>query len=296
MSHFTVMVIGDNPEYLLEPYNENRDVEEYEVGEVSEDQMKRFESFYKEKYDDATNLSFDELYEKYGEDWNGGIWRKEDDVWFEYSTYNPNSKWDWYQLGGRWSGYFKLKKGADGEAGSHYAKPPVEEGYADSVKKGDIDIEGMRKEREDQAAKVYDFVWSHFDGNEKNHNAWEHYVKQVENKTITIEEAKELYHEQPSVKKFQEISSSEEGRELLGFFSKFEDFSIPREKYLKAARDSAIAPFAILTDDGWFERGEMGWWACVSNEKDKDEWNEEFTKLFDALPDDTLINLVDCHI
>lgn len=23
---------------------------------------------------------------------------------------NPNSKWDWYQMGGRWSGYFKLKE------------------------------------------------------------------------------------------------------------------------------------------------------------------------------------------
>ena len=26
-----------------------------------------------------------------------------------YSTYNPNSKWDWYQVGGRWSGMLKTK-------------------------------------------------------------------------------------------------------------------------------------------------------------------------------------------
>lgn len=26
------------------------------------------------------------------------------------STYNPNSKWDWYVIGGRWSGYFPLKE------------------------------------------------------------------------------------------------------------------------------------------------------------------------------------------
>jgi len=25
---------------------------------------------------------------------------------FEWSTYNPQSKWDWYQVGGRWSGHF----------------------------------------------------------------------------------------------------------------------------------------------------------------------------------------------
>jgi hypothetical protein len=28
-----------------------------------------------------------------------------------WSTYNPNSKWDWYQIGGRWSGELSLKGG-----------------------------------------------------------------------------------------------------------------------------------------------------------------------------------------
>lgn len=34
-----------------------------------------------------------------------------------YSTYNPKSKWDWYSLGGRWSGLIKLKEGATGIEG-----------------------------------------------------------------------------------------------------------------------------------------------------------------------------------
>lgn len=32
------------------------------------------------------------------------------------------------------------------------------------------------------------------------------------------------------------------------------------------------------------------------NEKDQDKWNEEFNKLFDSIPDDTLLSLYDCHI
>lgn len=28
-----------------------------------------------------------------------------------YSTYNPDSKWDWYSIGGRWSGLLNLKSG-----------------------------------------------------------------------------------------------------------------------------------------------------------------------------------------
>lgn len=30
------------------------------------------------------------------------------------STYNPNSKWDWYSVGGRWSGYLPLKESHGG--------------------------------------------------------------------------------------------------------------------------------------------------------------------------------------
>jgi len=40
--------------------------------------------------------------------------------------------------------------------------------------------------------------------------------------------------------------------------------------------------------------GEMGWWAIVSNENHN--WDLEFTKMFDSLPDDTLISVYDCHI
>lgn len=36
MSHFVVMVIGDNPEQQLAPYDENLEVPEYCDGEVSD--------------------------------------------------------------------------------------------------------------------------------------------------------------------------------------------------------------------------------------------------------------------
>ena len=60
--------------------------------------------------------------------------------------------------------------------------------------------------------------------------------------------------------------------------------------------DGAIATFAIIKDGKWYEKGEMGWWGCVGNEKEQDHWNEEFAKLFDAIPDDEIVTVVDCHI
>ena len=36
-------------------------------------------------------------------------------------------------------------------------------------------------------------------------------------------------------------------------------------------------PFCFVDTDGnWHEKGKMGWWACVSNEKKKGDWHEEF--------------------
>lgn len=54
--------------------------------------------------------------------------------------------------------------------------------------------------------------------------------------------------------------------------------------------------FAVLTPDGeWHEKGSMGWWGIVTNEKDG--WKDSYKKAFldNANPEWTL-TIVDCHI
>ena len=135
--HFTVMVIGDNDKEQLESYSANSIVKEYELDVLSENDKNIFIKYYNENYPETIKLSFSELYEKHGEDWNENIWREnEEGVWYKYSTYNPNSKWDWYILGGRWSGMIKLKEnctGIKGECGSFNNTPGI-----DAALKGDI--------------------------------------------------------------------------------------------------------------------------------------------------------------
>lgn len=157
MSHFTVMVIGNNPEKQLAPFNENISVKKYKAEKVTEEEKQLFIKVYttlddnedvsiRRNYgaqteDDVkanSKLSFDELYEKFGEDWNSNEWEKDEEgVLYRYSTYNPKSKWDWYSLGGRWSGLIKLKKGTKGKKGS----PGVfdNEVGIDQARKGDIE-------------------------------------------------------------------------------------------------------------------------------------------------------------
>lgn len=57
---------------------------------------------------------------------------------------NPNGKWDWYVLGGRWDNYFKLKNGT----------------YSNQALKGDIDFEGMEKEAADKALITWEEAFS----------------------------------------------------------------------------------------------------------------------------------------
>jgi len=149
------MVIGDDPEGQLAPFDENESVEEYCTGEVSEEDKQRMLDFYKKEHKSRIR-SFDSCYKRYGEDWNGNRWRKgEDGIWREFSTYNPNSKWDWYALGGRWSGaYIRLKEGAasgiKGEPGVFDNEP----GW-DAARKGDIDFEAIRHNGEERGRRCY---------------------------------------------------------------------------------------------------------------------------------------------
>lgn len=57
-----------------------------------------------------------------------------------------------------------------------------------------------------------------------------------------------------------------------------------------------VVPFAIVKDYEWYERGEMGWWAIVSNEKPEDVWEREVKALLKDLPPETMLTVVDCHI
>ena len=313
MSHFTVLILGENPEDQLEPFDEDLKVPEYQRELVSESEIESFLKTY-QNYDPERKwakitegeaernktLSFDELYNIYGEDWNNNQWRKnEEGVWAEFSTYNPKSKWDWYQLGGRWNGFLKLKDGAKGEVGdfSLVSNTRAEKGWCDQALKQDIDFEGMRDKDGEEARKRYNDVLVLFGGViPKVDIKWSDITDENNPlyNTLDWDAKRALYNGQPAVVKANELSRL--NIETLGHFFDVTDFDCTLEEYVQNARDNATSTFAVLKDGVWYERGTMGWWACVSDEKEQDDWNKECTKLIDELPDDTLISVYDCHI
>lgn len=146
MSHFSVGVICESPadvDKLLAPYDENIKVEPY-IGRTREQMIKNGKEcreYYKglpiaERKDYMTPFlsatTDEEFYnlEKYSD-------AEYDDCGNEISTYNPKSKWDWYAIGGRWSGELRLKE--EDEDGCL---------YCDEAKIKNIDF-SMNKERYD---------------------------------------------------------------------------------------------------------------------------------------------------
>jgi hypothetical protein len=278
MSHFTVMVIGDNPEKQLAPFHEYECTgieDEYVIfveAEESKDKLTAEYETYKDDYD-----SFDEFISDY-------YGYSKNDAGIIGNKTNPNSKWDWYKLGGRWTGFLKQIDASNGMVGSPgIMTPQPSVGHCDQCLKKNIDVDGMRSQAVGKASERYDLALNIINGEE--FESWESARERIDN----IDDARDFYNSQPVVERFKRDDN-------FGYFTSPSEFLTPKDNYLNIASDNAIVTFAFIKDSKWVEKGEMGWFGCVSDAKDESEWIRQLNKEFDALPEDTLISIYDCHI
>lgn len=343
--HFTVLVVGENFEKQLAPYQENN------MGDCPKEYMKFYsaEEEYMEEYNNNTatkikmpdgrildrcdkefhvkkadnhtevvvpeelervEIPLKEIYPTFDEFCQNYLgYRDKDPETGKYGHWeNPNRKWDWYQVGGRWCGFFKLKDGAKGEVGSPgLMTPPAEEGNADSVMKKDIDFEGMRKEAGDNARKAYQKIVEKFGGSiPKLDFKWKDFVDSEEAKEMDWEDRRKKYHSQPAVaamdnlrkKLYNEAKSREEKDEIIHFWLQYdniEDLQCTEEEYVERAKNQVCATYALVKDGVWYEKGEIGWFGTIGTVAEV-AWYKEFARLIDSLPEETLLTVVDCHI
>lgn len=211
MSHFTVIVdtTDSSLEEQLEPFDENGEVEPYMEDcycskhnlnvKVNQELARLFGG----SFDEVKRTPYNAMDKSVQPDWKEWIadWvakEKELEVKLEefrkpdpkcedcngtgkrQTTYNPDSKWDWYSIGGRWAGYFIVKKGVTEERGAPSLLMEgfnYEAGEADIVLKKDIDMKAMKKKQKEQAEKN----WEHRDdpfSSISNKLTKEQYIKQ----------------------------------------------------------------------------------------------------------------------
>lgn len=332
MSHFTVMVIGDDPETQLAPYHEYECTgvdDEYVIDVDKTDEVNAWleeaiwcgvnnegkldyqykkETCEKEDYTEIREVTQREYAVLQGEneeqavdDWFGYD-KNEEGKYFQHT--NPNSKWDWYQIGGRWSGFFKVKNPGEsmlGEKSWANADAELSQEHADVTNKGNIDIVAMEDEARKEATERFDHLEAAI-GDIAPMSWTQVRTDIVDIQKGTIDDARAFYRESDfnqAIKKYEKANDVH----IDGFMSNpYDDYHLhlplnqARVKYVETAVMNIVTPYAFVKNGQWVERGEMGWWGMASNEKDKDEWLSQFYKMFKELPDDTLLTVVDCHI
>lgn len=327
MSHFSVLVVGPNIDLQLASFNEQPETgdpyvklqfvdttdeyrQQYEEGSTTwvrcEDgtlvlpwdkrfrdekdafarceappELERVEVPFKERF--AT-------FEEYVKFWHGDEQPNEQGRYGYFN--NPQAKWDWYQLGGRWSGMLILKKGSTGELGS----PGVLGGKhpndgADRALKRDIDFDRMRNEAGQRASVLWDRVHA-ITGPLDDFATWERVCDELY--PGDIEAARTYYHAQPAREAIKAAAKDEQNTDLV--WIELDEFIVSRAEFVEHARRHAISTYAVLKDGQWYQRGDMGWFGMSSNEKPEDDWDKEFEALLNSLPDDTMLSIVDCHI
>ena len=131
MSHFVVMTIGDDYEAQLAPYHEfectgenDQYVQDVDITEEFLGEMERAEegedplTCALEYYGYENRVVSDESEIDRDDDHKYGyVVMKDGQVIKAVRRTNPNAKWDWYCVGGRWTGFLRLKDGAKGELG-----------------------------------------------------------------------------------------------------------------------------------------------------------------------------------
>lgn len=269
MSHYTVLVIhkeNQKIEELLAPYDENLEVEpylKYTVDEALDHINEEYVPYNNCLKDYADRQLIDWLAE------NEGLLIKQGGL---YSTYNPKSKWDWYQVGGRFSGELELT-----EEGRLNAFNKIEKKYHT-----DIDLKDLYENSDylryvDTAPLKYIkwFIPLSPIEKEKLRRWWE----------INIDK--------------DELKDGEEKDEYLFWNSewirrRYKD----ADTYIKTKE--MITFFAVITPDGkWYAPSNMGWFACTDGEpEDELEWDFKFYDTFikPNLNSDLICTVVDCHI
>lgn len=209
MSHFVGLCFGANWESNLDQYDENMEVApyiRYTKDEAIDEVKRRHAQSYENALEALKKKDLDsESYEYFQKVLDKGLFISWEDAWEEVkkwgyeidsdenllSTYNPDSKWDWYSVGGRWDGFLHYKD----------TDPGFEETNVAYIHELDTD-----------------YLLEH-------------------------------------------------------------------------------TPFCFVTEEGkWEEKGKMGWWCSVSNEKSEESWKQQFVDYVKSLDADCLVTVVDFHI
>lgn len=193
---------------------------------------------------------------------------------------NPNDKWDWWVVGGRYAGKFSTSDSKD-EPGFNYCRT------------GNIDMDGLKRKAVAQREEWISEITT------KAKCSRDELAIACALSPVAHAEWMLLEDPKPRGKEHKDWLRSKGGDYIILADISEAVWEMPELGNSQALDEwVAAAPpltcFAFVRDKTWSEKGSMGWWGCVSDEKD--DWHEQFIKLLADVPADHWLTVVDCHI
>lgn len=208
---------------------------------------------------------------------------------------NPNAKWDWWRVGGRYAGKFQ-KKGrlranrSDLSWEWRDADDAEIPSGVDICRKSEIDVEAMKA-----AASASRRHWW-LKCCEQSTLSSDDLLKALSADRVVHAKWLSLPKPRPQGSDYAEWSNANGGYKAVELMRLCDKPEISEGQSLEDWFNATpfLTCFAFLMDGKWAEKGEMGWWAFVSNENEN--WHEDFMRIFSAIPSDYWLTVVDCHI
>ena len=180
---------------------------------------------------------------------------------------NPNAKWDWWQVGGRWAGSLKVASNC-----TNCGVGEKSWGWGD---KNPYATTGGYKKVD--SARIKDLVFPDYqDKYRKAKRFWE----------LKVEE---------------QNPQNDKERELLkwDYYRREYYINTYKDKETYAECEATFYTYAVIDKEGhWSAEGEMGWFGFHSSEEgQKVDFIKNYKKnVFDCAGDNDYITIVDCHI
>ncbi len=210
-------------------------------------------------------------FEAWGDEYFGGegFGIDGDGVPYSMSTYNPNSKWDWWVIGGRWEG--KTNPDGGNIITVEDAIPLLERNRASMVHLR------MAQDELRSRARAYYLERAESEGN---------VIRVHKNHSFDINDEEEF------ARACEYVVSRAGSDAWAGPIEGEPTFPDSFEEGFTYSWFSFLAP-----GGRWLEKAEMGWWAQTSGDKQVDEWAEALLNEAKALRDQGYVLVgLDLHI
>lgn len=331
MSHFTVLValpptdddlavyVHKKLDEVLAPYDENTDVPRYKkyVDEASANDYWLVSSMRKDgQLPEEGEVTWPQVvtaYQLRSPNEPDALRYDEDDdkPAYEWATYNPKSKWDWWTIGGRWPARFVPVSGAEPDdvlmperSGYPYDMLSEETKARKGVDGGRLralDLQLMREAAAASAGNEWRRVIDRLHQDDANRRwlelyvPWKKFAEDAadQNSTRTWDQAREAYQSQPVVKTMKELFPEHWPPPAAETYTAHTE-----ESFSRRAAASEVPGFAFIDVEGvWHEAGEMGWFGMSSDTEDsRAQYHARVNEAIDALPGDAVLVSIDCHI